>query len=110
VGETVEISIGFDLIRWHPYVTTGRARAARSPTPAVGRIASMPPDPHRSTAHPAEPICRAGTGYLTRAPKERIKAVWDVVAGIPLYDHDAAAGHGQPHSKGRASQGRQIES
>jgi hypothetical protein len=49
---------------------------------------------------------------LTRAPKERIQAVWNVVAGIlAVYDHDAAAaGMDSPQSKGRASQGRQIES
>jgi hypothetical protein len=44
VGDTVEISVGEQLIRSHKANTTAPANTAPSPTPAAAHTASTPPE------------------------------------------------------------------
>jgi hypothetical protein len=62
VGDTVETSVGEDLVR-SPPVRHDRTRGTtHSPTPAADPHASTPPDAHHGVAHLPAPTCRTGTG------------------------------------------------
>ena len=62
VGDTVEISVGTELIRTHPSSTTAPANTAPSPTPAADPAASTPPNPR------AKCQCRYRSQTVTRVP------------------------------------------
>ena len=61
VGETVEISIGEELIRTHP-VRRDRTREHGALANVADPTASTPPNPHASVVQVPEPTCRPGTG------------------------------------------------
>jgi hypothetical protein len=62
VGNTVEISIGTELIRSHPVRHDRTREHGALATPAVGPAAATPPNPCPSVAYLPVPECRAGTG------------------------------------------------
>lgn len=62
VGDTVEISVGEELIRSHKSATTAPANTAPSPTPAAAPTASTPPNPRPTVVQLPGSNCQAGTG------------------------------------------------